>query len=330
MWYHMAPFPSQSDSVGVGRHEPASGVPCSVATPVCSLQADPSNTQSFWKERGFRSSPRVRQVPFLTGPKPDPWLSLKGPRQTPAEISLSTLGTMESGDTNLFEGRQWRERPLMAAGPVFLGLLSGTLLSRRQCCIHYSELLQCLLTKVETRWDHPFHLTSASTKSQGFSSQAKVWRSILCFMTPATFTSQRKGFFPGWSSISKPPVPAELAVQVTLQRCSCCIQNHTESCIRKCLFMRKSLFVFFFQDPICIESIQLCFFFLGNLFNYNKRDLISDDSLQDLEIYPELIQFSLSNVFTARCIGLLVIELPALLKIYFFVHLWSSKLFQWE
>lgn len=171
---------------------------------------------------------------------------MKGPRQTPAEISLSALGTIESGDTRLFGMRQWRERPFHdGCCPLVLGLLSGTLLSRRYWCIHSSELLQYLLTRVEMWWDHPSHLMSAPRKSQGFSSpQAKVWWNILCFMTPATFASAGipsppKGLFPGWGSSSKPPVPAGLAVQVSLQYCSSCVQNHTESCIRKCLFIRK-------------------------------------------------------------------------------------------
>lgn len=88
--------------------------------------------------------------------------------------------------------------------------------------------------------------------------------------------------------------------------------------------------MFFFQDPISIERIQLCLFFLGNLFYYNKKDLILDDSFQDLGIYPELIQLSLLNVFSARCTNLLALELPVLLRIYIFVNLYSSKLFRWE
>lgn len=62
------------------------------------------------------------------------------------------------------------------------------------------------------------------------------------------------------------------------------------------------------------------FFSLGNLFNYNRNDLILDDSLEDLGIYPELIQLSLLNVFSARCIYLLVLELLVLLSflVFFF------------
>lgn len=58
------------------------------------------------------------------------------------------------------------------------------------------------------------------------------------------------------------------------------------------------------------------FFSLGNLFNYNKNDLILDDSLEDLGIYPELIQLLLLNVFSARCIYLLVLVLPVLLSFF--------------
>lgn len=177
---------------------------------------------------------------------------------------------------------------------------------------------------------------SAQTKSQGFSSsQAKVWWNILCFMTSATFTSagipscpKKYSFFLGKAAApSQPPAPAELAVQVSLQCCSSCVQNHTESCIRKCLYMTKKPFCSFFK----IQSLLKAFnYFLNNLFKYNKKDLILDDSWEDLGIYPELVQLSLLNVFSARCINLLVLDLPVPLRIYFFVQLCSWKLFRWE
>lgn len=177
--------------------------------------------------KGIQTLPYNQASPISsTGPKPDPWLSVKGPRQTPADIPLSALGTIEGDDISLFGGRQWRERPFHdGCCPLVLGLVSGTLLSRRQWCFPYSELLK--------RWDvvsssiPPDISTNEKPGLLLITGKGLMKNSVFhdSFASAGTLSPPRKRAFSWVRQSSEPPVPAELAVQVSLQCCSSCIKN---------------------------------------------------------------------------------------------------------